>query len=38
LQMGAEIGRQFGLFASEVEIPLSATIQDKLLAASGRQP
>jgi len=36
LQTGAEVGRQFGLFAVEVEGPMSASIQDKLLAVSGR--
>ena len=38
LQIGVEAGRQFGIFASEVEIPISASIQDKLLAISGRTP
>ncbi len=38
LQMGIEVGRQFGIFAAEVEIPMSASIQDKLLAISGRTP
>ena len=38
LQMGVEAGRQFGIFAAEVEIPISASIQDKLLAISGRIP
>ena len=38
LQMGVEAGRQFGIFAAEVEIPMSASIQDKLLAISGRMP
>ena len=38
LQMGVEAGRQFGLFAAEVDIPMSASIQDKLLAISGRIP
>ena len=36
LQTGAELGRQFGLFAAEVEVSMSASIQDKLLAISGR--
>ena len=36
LQTGAELGRQFGLFAAEVEVSMSASIQDKLLALSGR--
>ncbi len=38
LDMGGELGRQFGLFAPEVNVPSSATIQEKLLAMSGRQP
>ena len=38
LQTGAELGRQFGIFAAEVEIPMSASIQEKLLAVSGRMP
>ena len=38
LDMGGELGRQFGLFAPEVNVPLSASIHDKLLAMSGRQP
>ena len=38
LQMGAEGGRQAGVFASEVTLPISASIQDKLLALSGRTP
>jgi hypothetical protein len=38
LQMRAELGRQFGIFAAEVEIPMSASIQEKLLAISGRMP
>jgi len=38
LQTGAELGRQFGIFAAEVEVPVSASIQDKLLAVSGRIP
>ena len=38
LQMGVEAGRQFGIFAAEVEIPISASIQEKLLAISGRKP
>ena len=35
---GAEMGRNMGIFAAEVDVPMSATIQDKLLAISGRQP
>ena len=38
LQMGAEQGRQHGVFAAEVTVPISASIQDKLLALSGRKP
>ncbi len=38
LQTGAELGRQFGIFAAEVEIPISASIHEKLLAISGRMP
>ena len=38
LQTAAESGRQFGIFAAEVEVPMSASIQDKLLAISGRKP
>ena len=38
LQMGVEAGRRFGIFAAEVDIPMSASIQDKLLAISGRSP
>jgi hypothetical protein len=38
LQTGAELGRQFGIFAAEVEITISANIQEKLLAISGRMP
>ena len=38
LQMGAEGGRAQGAFAAEVIVPISATIQDKLLALSGRTP
>ena len=36
LHTAAESVRQFGLFAAEVEVPMSASIQDKLLAISGR--
>ena len=38
LDMGGEVGRQFGIFAPEVSVPSTATIQEKLLAMSGRQP
>jgi uncharacterized protein (TIGR03086 family) len=38
LQMGAEGGRSQGAFGAEVTVPISATIQDKLLALSGRTP
>ena len=38
LDMGGELGRQFGLFAPEVSLPASASIQEKLLAMTGRQP
>jgi uncharacterized protein (TIGR03086 family) len=31
-------GREAGFFAAEVNVPANATIQDKLLAVSGRQP
>ncbi len=38
MQMGAEMGRQAGVFGPEITVPMSASIQDKLLAISGRQP
>ena len=38
LQMGAEMGRQQGVFGPEVSVPLSASFQHKLLALSGRKP
>ena len=38
LQTGAELGRQSGIFAAEVEILISASIQEKLLVISGRMP
>ena len=38
LQMGAQGGRQMGIFAAEVTLPVSASIQDKLLGLSGRTP
>ena len=36
LHTAAELVRQYGLFAAEIEVPMSANIQDKLLAISGR--
>ena len=38
MQMGAGGGRQAGVFGPEVTVPISASIQDKLLGISGRQP
>lgn len=38
LQMGAEMGREAGAFGAEINIPLSASVQDKLIALSGRTP
>lgn len=38
MQGAAEGGRQTGAFGPEVSVPLSASIQDKLLGVSGRQP
>ena len=38
LQMGVEQGRSGGAFGPEVTVPISDTIQNKLLALSGRQP
>ena len=38
LQMGAVGGRAQGAFAAEATVPIVATIQDKLLALSGRTP
>ena len=38
LQMGAEAGRAGGAFGPEVSVPITASMQDKLLALSGRQP
>ena len=38
MQMGAEMGRQAGVFGPEITVPISASMQDKLLAISGRQP
>lgn len=33
-----ERGREAGLFSPEVTLPITASIQDKLLALTGRQP
>ena len=33
-----EGGRQSGFFGSEIEVPMTSSIQDKLLGLSGRQP
>jgi uncharacterized protein (TIGR03086 family) len=38
MEMGAEMGRQAGVFGPEITVPISASIQDKLLALSGRKP
>lgn len=38
LQMGVEQGRKGGVFGPEVKVPISASIQNKLLALSGRKP
>ena len=38
LSQGIEMGRQAGFFGPEVTVPISATIQDKLLGLSGRKP
>ena len=38
MQMGAEMGRQVGVFGPEITVPISASAQDKLLGISGRQP
>ena len=38
MQGAAEGGRHTGAFGPEVSVPLSASIQDKLIAISGRQP
>ena len=35
---GAEMGRQGGAFGPGVTLPITASVQDKLLAISGRQP
>jgi hypothetical protein len=36
--MVAEGGRAHGAFVAEVTVPIAATIQNKLLALSGRTP
>ena len=38
LSQGIEQGREMGFFGAEVTVPISASIQDKLLGMSGRQP
>ena len=38
VQMGAEDGRKAGVFGPEVTLPITASIQDKLLGVSGRTP
>ena len=38
MEMAAEPGRAGGAFGAEVTVPLSASMQDKLLALSGRTP
>jgi uncharacterized protein (TIGR03086 family) len=38
MQVGAEDGRQAGFFGPEITVPITASIQDKLLAVSGRTP
>lgn len=38
LQMGVEQGRKGGAFGPEVKVPINASIQNKLLALSGRKP
>ena len=38
MQMGAEMGRQQGVFGPEIQVSMTASIQDKLLGLSGRQP
>jgi len=38
LDIGGELGRQFGLFAPEVSLPASASIREKLLPMTSRQP
>jgi uncharacterized protein (TIGR03086 family) len=38
LQMGVEQGRKGGVFGPEVKVPISASIQNKILALGGRKP
>jgi uncharacterized protein (TIGR03086 family) len=38
VQMAAEQARKGGVFGPEVKVPISASIQNKLLALSGRKP
>ena len=38
LSQGIEQARELGFFGSEVTVPISGSIQDKLLGLSGRQP
>ena len=38
VQMGVEQGHQHGIFGPEVTVPMSASIQNKLIALSGRTP
>ena len=35
---GMEEGREGGFFSAEIQVPMSGSIQDKLLGLSGRQP
>ena len=38
VQMGVEMGHQAGIFGPEITVPIAASIQDKFLGLSGRQP
>ena len=38
MQMGVEMWRQAGFFGSEVTLPITASIQERFLGLSGRQP
>ncbi len=38
MQIGTEMWREQGFFGPEITVPISASIQDKLLGISGRQP
>ena len=38
MQMGAEMGRQEGVFGPEIQVSMTGSFQDKLLGLSGRQP